>query len=561
MMNEMVLIDIETQSFEIESGIYEVAALAVKNGEIIDKLYLGKIEDESMIHMGYGSGYYNISEDEKSIKKFKEFINKYNYPMVAHNGSFDRKFLVAYEWLDEDYPFYDSIRAIKYKNSKLFSYSIAHIKDYLALEEEQIHMAMSDVEMLYKILKEFNPDIWIPIGQKVRGKSSNKYKYYKPCYMDTLNNDYEIVKDLFVGKNIVFTGKGEYTRDKLMELAKKCGADISSNNITKKTNLLVVGDKPGSKLEKAKELGIEIMDMSDFYDMVEGIELDDTQKAEINMELIRREKKDDTIVVESDKLKGQIISLIPMKVSYAVKASKIIEKHGGKSLNTLREKETTLLVYQPYGEDMASVKRARDKGIKTITLGAFNRYIVELEEQLKGKQSMLQERINDLDSGILEYIDDKVHVTGFLSEERLNDYYQNGKQCFFSKGIYRKMDLYWGGIKDNALFILIKDGNEVNRFQFEVLKKDTVQLRTKRELKPREASKYKTDYKTKSKTYTIRKCKYSGVYNLISKESILDDDNNRSSVEDNKIFEKLEDLKVYLEQLFENKIQINIDDI
>ncbi|WP_260508333.1 hypothetical protein [Listeria booriae] len=40
-MDNMILIDIETQSFNVESGIYEVACLVVENYNIVDSLYLG----------------------------------------------------------------------------------------------------------------------------------------------------------------------------------------------------------------------------------------------------------------------------------------------------------------------------------------------------------------------------------------------------------------------------------------------------------------------------------------------------------------------------------------
>lgn len=36
---------------------------------------------------------------------------------------------------------------------------------------------------------------------------------------------------------------------------------------------------------------------------------------------------------------------------------------------------------------------------------------------------MLQERITELGSGILQYKEDKVHLIGFMSPERLEDYY------------------------------------------------------------------------------------------------------------------------------------------
>ena len=62
---------------------------------------------------------------------------------------------------------------------------------------------------------------------------------------------------------VVITGTFDnYTRTELSELMESKGY-ITSNSITKKTQLLVCGDKPGSKLSKAESLGIKIVFESD----------------------------------------------------------------------------------------------------------------------------------------------------------------------------------------------------------------------------------------------------------------------------------------------------------
>lgn len=371
-MDKFILIDLETQSFMVESGIYEVAALVVENWEVVDKFYLGVIEDEVQINMGYGYGYNDISRDTESISKFKEFIEKYKYPLVAHNGSFDRKFLVYYNWIEENYPFYDSIRAIKYSNSRLLSYSLAHLKDFVGIKTVQTHTAMEDIELTLNILKYFKPEHWTPIGVSTKNKE-------KANSLTALKEEFNIITDLFLGKNIVFTGKGPYTRNQLIELAKKCGADITSNNITKKTNLLVVGEDAGSKLEKAQSLGIEIISMDDFYHMINGIELDDNQKKQISS-FVHNDSE-----ILSDRLSGEKITTFPMTVAMSSKVATLIEKHGGKALPGLRAKETTLLVYQPYAEDLDTVEKARNLNIKTMTLGVFDRYLLDLLKECEVK--------------------------------------------------------------------------------------------------------------------------------------------------------------------------------
>ncbi len=148
-MDKMILIDLETQDFSVKSGIYEVACLVVENYEIVDKLYLGKKIPNYKGIKGYGYGFYDISEDINYMNNFKDFLKKYPYPLVAHNCPFDRKFLVYYEWIKEDYPAYCSMRALRNSNQQLDSYSLQNLVRHYGIAEQVEHNSMSDVENVY----------------------------------------------------------------------------------------------------------------------------------------------------------------------------------------------------------------------------------------------------------------------------------------------------------------------------------------------------------------------------------------------------------------------------
>ena len=70
------------------------------------------------------------------------------------------------------------------------------------------------------------------------------------------------------GKTVVVTGTlKQYKRDEIKKLIKELGGR-ASGSISKNTDFLVAGEKAGSKLTKAKELGVKVMTEQDFQDLV-----------------------------------------------------------------------------------------------------------------------------------------------------------------------------------------------------------------------------------------------------------------------------------------------------
>ena len=72
----------------------------------------------------------------------------------------------------------------------------------------------------------------------------------------------------FTGCTIVATGKLEnFTRDDINSRIISLGA-TASNSVTRKTDYLICGDKPGSKLVRARELGITVLTEQEFLKMI-----------------------------------------------------------------------------------------------------------------------------------------------------------------------------------------------------------------------------------------------------------------------------------------------------
>jgi DNA ligase (NAD+) len=70
------------------------------------------------------------------------------------------------------------------------------------------------------------------------------------------------------GKAIVVTGTLEhFTRNEIEDTIKSHGG-IASGSVSRKTSFVLVGESPGSKLAKARDLGIPILTEDEFLEMI-----------------------------------------------------------------------------------------------------------------------------------------------------------------------------------------------------------------------------------------------------------------------------------------------------
>ncbi|OGI17750.1 MAG: hypothetical protein A3J63_02335 [Candidatus Moranbacteria bacterium RIFCSPHIGHO2_02_FULL_40_12b] len=71
------------------------------------------------------------------------------------------------------------------------------------------------------------------------------------------------------GKTLVLTGElKSFTRDEAKDMIRKAGGNMSST-VSKKTDYVVAGKNPGSKYNKAKELGVKIINEKEFEKIME----------------------------------------------------------------------------------------------------------------------------------------------------------------------------------------------------------------------------------------------------------------------------------------------------
>ena len=74
----------------------------------------------------------------------------------------------------------------------------------------------------------------------------------------------------FTGKTFVFTGSlTRFTRSDAQRMVEDAGGH-AAGSVSKKTDFVVAGAEAGSKLEKARTLGVTVLTEEEFLGMLEG---------------------------------------------------------------------------------------------------------------------------------------------------------------------------------------------------------------------------------------------------------------------------------------------------
>lgn len=158
----------------------------------------------------------------------------------------------------------------------LFGISIKHIGETIA---KKLVKNFPNIEALQNAsLEELvqTEDIGIKIAESIKDFFNNQENIdmieqlkSHGVQFEKKHNDIELLSNSLDGKTFLFTGKLTlFTREKAEEMVEKHGGkNISA--VSKNLNYLVVGEKAGSKLKKAQDIGtIIILDEQQFLDLI-----------------------------------------------------------------------------------------------------------------------------------------------------------------------------------------------------------------------------------------------------------------------------------------------------
>ncbi len=200
----------------------------------INDIYYLKNHERDLIRLeGYGEK--SVSNLLDAIEKSKEnSLERLVFALgIPHVGEKTAKILAA------KYKDLDALMSADNKDLVL----IPDIGDIIALSVYNFFHTQENIDLIEK-LRELNVNFKY-LGSEVKEDAD------------------------FSGKTFVLTGSLEiYTRDQAKELIENLGGK-TSESVSKKTSVVIVGANPGSKYTKAKELGIEIWTEEEFKEKID----------------------------------------------------------------------------------------------------------------------------------------------------------------------------------------------------------------------------------------------------------------------------------------------------
>lgn len=203
-----------------------------------DLYELEKHHDEIVQTEGFGEKSYERLQ--ASIEKSRrctlaKFIAGLGIPMVGRHAG-----------RDLDSYFNGSWEA--FENAVIDEFDFTQLPDFGETMHNNIHQWYRDAE---------EEKLWRPLLNKIEFVKENT----------NMSNNYSTP---FFKKTVVATGKLQnYTRDGIQNKLLELGA-VPASSVTKKTDYLIVGEKAGSKLTKAQNLGIPTLTEEEFEEMLAG---------------------------------------------------------------------------------------------------------------------------------------------------------------------------------------------------------------------------------------------------------------------------------------------------
>lgn len=295
--NNYIVLDLETTGYNPRfDEIIEVACIRYSGSKKIDTFHSyvqpEPYEDSKDDSMHYVDDFITeltgISDDMlANAPKFKDIANDlYDYlgdsVIVGHNVNFDINFLYDnfLECLGCEFKndYLDTMRLSRIALPDLPHHCLKDLKKYFSIDGIQ-HRALNDCQITNTVLSNLLDYI------QENNIDLKRYQHSKNFDLSSLTGDVTLndPSNPLYGKHCVFTGKLQrFVRKDAAQIVCNIG-DFCDNNVTKKTNFLIIGglddspvvkDGKSTKMKKAEKLildgqDLKILSESTFYDLIE----------------------------------------------------------------------------------------------------------------------------------------------------------------------------------------------------------------------------------------------------------------------------------------------------
>ena len=200
--------------------------------KIEDFYNLYKYKDELMLLEGFG---------EKSISNLLDSIEK------SKNNSLERLLFAL------------GIRYVGKKTAKILANYFGNIDKLINADYDLLKNIPEIGDIIARsIIDYFSDEDNIKLINNLKELGIN---------MEYLGVKVDNTNDNISGKTFVITGTLSNSRDVYKETLENLGANVTSS-VTKKTDYVLVGENPGSKYDKAKELGIKIINEEEYNELI-----------------------------------------------------------------------------------------------------------------------------------------------------------------------------------------------------------------------------------------------------------------------------------------------------
>ena len=150
------------------------------------------------------------------------------------------------------------IRHVGTKASKLLAKKYKNIDNLIKADFEDLSMINDIGPIVANSIREFFSE----------EQTKDLIEKLKNAGVNTVAQEDENIDNRFEGKTFVLTGTLEnYTRGEATQLIEKFGGKTSST-VSKKTDYVLAGEEAGSKLTKAQNLGVTIINEEQFQEMI-----------------------------------------------------------------------------------------------------------------------------------------------------------------------------------------------------------------------------------------------------------------------------------------------------